>query len=307
MIRIGKVTEEIRNIKSIQVFLAAFEARNVTRAAQEMNISQSSVSYHIKKLEDDLTVTLFRRTASGLEPTEEGAQLAKHVERGLRMIRAGLERIANRPDSVRVALLPMFASRWFSPRLGSLLESNPNLQLSIQNHSNTYAKLANPERFADLGIQWGRGNWGNFHVTRLWPEKLVVVCSPGYLQEHPIRKPADIAGCTLLHVDDTRMWDEWLTNNGLALSSSQSQMMLEDRHFQLSSTINGLGVSLFTSWLVQAELRSGALVNPFGKPFETSFAYHVIVPRDAEPSRSVTAFFDWIREVSREGPRSGTG
>lgn len=296
------MVEAIRNIKSLQVFMAAFEAGNATRAARELNISQSSVSYHIKKLESDLSVPLFRRTAHGLEPTEEGLQLAKHVDRGLGAIRHGLERVASRPGSVKVALLPMFASRWLSARLSSLLEGSPDLHLSIQNHNNTYARMANPERFADIGIQWGRGNWDNFHVTRLWPETLVVVCSPDYLRAHPIRERADIRACTLLHVDDTRMWEEWMAGNGLVLSGSQPQMMLEDRHFQLSSTINGLGVSLFASWLVEAELRTGALVNPFGKSFETSFAYHVIVPRELERSGPVARFLDWICAESRERP-----
>jgi len=63
--------------------------------------------------------------------------------------------------------------------------------------------------------------------------------------------PKDLLSCNLLHVDDNRMWEEWLLLNGVKASATQTQMMLEDRHFQLSSTINGLGVSLFASWLVQ--------------------------------------------------------
>lgn len=294
--------EKIRNITSVQVFQAVFEAGNVTRAAQELNISQSSVSYHIKKLETDLSVVLFRRTAKGLEPTEEGELLASYVERGLAAIRAGLGQVANRFGSVRVALLPMFASRWLSSRLGGLLEATPDLHLSIQNHNNTYVRMTNAESFADLGIQWGRGHWDGFNVSRLWPETLVVVCSPAYLRAHPISAPRDLMGCTLLHVDDTRMWDEWFAGNGLTLSSSNAQMTLEDRHFQLSSTINGLGVSLFASWAVQDELRKGELIDPFGRQFETSFAYHLVIPRGRRSSRHVEMFSNWLLDAAQMGP-----
>ena len=289
----------VRNINSIQVFMVCHETGNVTRAAQELNISQSSVSYHIKKLEEDLSVTLFRRTASGLQPTEQGSLLAQHVARGLAVIRTGLERIARGPGTVRVALLPMFASRWLSSRLGQLLEAHPEMNLSIQNHNNSFVRMSNPERFADLGIQWGRGNWDSFDVTRLWPETLALVCSPDYLKAHPIRKPEDLLRCTLLHVDDTRMWEEWLTDNDLALDAAQPQMMLEDRHFQLSSTINGLGVSLFASWLVQDELAKGTLMNPFGRVFDTGFAYHVVVPKTVELSASGQRFHGWLCAQSR--------
>lgn len=298
----GSMSERIRNINSIQIFQSVYEVGNVTRAAQELSISQSSVSYHIKKLEDDLSIALFRRLANRLEPTEEGELLAAHVERGLDAIRTGLDLVANRTGSVRIALLPLFASRWLSSRLGALLETNPDLQLSIQNHNNSYVRMTNPESFADLGIQWGRGNWERFHVSRLWPETLVVVCSPAYLRDHPIRTPRDLMDCTLLHVDDTRMWDEWFAQNGLKLSASNTQMMLEDRHFQLSSTINGLGVSLFASWAVREELRKGELVDPFARHFETSFAYHLVVPRGRHASRPAKVFGDWLLETSRNGP-----
>jgi len=290
--------DEIRNIKSIQVFMAVYQSRNVTRAARQMNSSQSSVSYHIKKLEDSLGVALFQRRANGLEATEEGHLLAKHVDRGLSSIRMGLDMVVRRAGAVRIALLPMFASRWFSSRIGGFLEANPDVRLSIQNHNNSYATIDYPERTADLGIQWGRGKWDRFQVTKLWPERLVVVCSPGYQRRRAIRTPGDLSDCTLLHVDDTRMWDEWFAQNGLMRQANQPEMMLEDRHFQLSSTINGLGVSLFAAWLVEAELAAGALVNPFGRLFETSFAYHVIRPRAVEPPKAALKLLEWIRESS---------
>lgn len=292
----------IRNIYSIQVFSVVFETGNVTRAAQLLNISQSSVSYHIKKLETDLGYSLFRRTKQGLELTEEGSVLARHVEKGLNLIQTGLERVANQAGSVKIALLPMFSSRWLSSRLGNLMERHPDMQLSMHNHNNSFARMHNPASFADLGIQWGKGSWNGFDVHRLWPEKLALVCSPAYLKAHPITQPDDVHACTLLHVDDSRMWEEWLTMNELKTNSAQSQMMLEDRHFQLSSTINGLGVSLFASWLVQEELKSGVLVNPFGRNFETSFAYHLIVPKGEEPTKPVSQFCDWLLNI--RGPQA---
>jgi len=298
------VTGAIRNINSIQVFSVASETGNVTHAAQILNISQSSVSYHIKKLETDLGFSLFDRTKQGLSLTEEGTVLAGHVKTGLNMIQTGLERVANQAASVKLALLPMFSSRWLSSRLGQLMEHIPDLQLSMHNHNNSFARMHSPASFADLGIQWGKGHWPGFEVHRLWPEKLAVVCSPAYLKAHPIAQPKDLHACTLLHVDDRRMWEEWLTMNALKANATQSQMMLEDRHFQLSSTINGLGVSLFASWLVQDELKSGALVNPFGRDFDTSFAYHLIIPNGKDPSKPVREFCDWLLEVRGTTPEA---
>ena len=75
--------EQLKNIKSVQVFLAVASFGNATRAAAFLNTSQSSVSYHIKKLEDEVGVPLFERTPTGLILTEEGTVLASYAERGL--------------------------------------------------------------------------------------------------------------------------------------------------------------------------------------------------------------------------------
>lgn len=284
----------IRNIKSVQVFSLAAETGNVTRAAQLLNISQSSVSYHIKKLESDLGYQLFHRSKQGLSLTEEGIDLARHVAKGLEMIQIGIDRVQTQAGTIRIALLPMFSSRWLSAQLGSLIEQYPDMRLSMHNHNNNYAYMPDPGNFADVGIQWGTGGWKGFEVHRLWPERLTLVCSPAYLENHSVKTPTDITRCTLLHVDDTGMWEEWFALNKVTLERNQPQMMLEDRHFQLSSTINGLGISLFASWVVQEELQSGALVSPFNCSFDTSYAYHLILPPLKDTSYAVRQFRDWL-------------
>lgn len=296
---------QIKNIKSIQVFSVVARTKNLTKAAAELHSSQSAISYHIKKLETELGVPLFRRTAVGLELTDHGAALAPHVDTGLNGIRAGLDLAVRRAAAVRVALLPMFASRFLSARLGTLWETRPDLQISIQNHNNIYADLADPYTFADFGIQWGLGNWPRFHVTRLWPERLIVVCSPKYFARHAIASAADLDRCTLLHVDDERMWSEWMLENGHELSPKHSRMMLDDRHFQLSATINGLGVSLFVEWLVQDELRDGHLVKLFGRSFRTAFAYHLISPKDVVLQPRAAEIKDWFLSLAPQTLGSG--
>jgi LysR family transcriptional regulator, glycine cleavage system transcriptional activator len=284
----------IRNINSIYVFDSVARFGSVTKAARHFGSTQSSVSYHIKKLEADLGVALFSRTAHGLELTDEGTNLASHVDSGLQRIGEGIELVTRRKTSVRVALVPMFASRLVSANVSRLQQSCPDIDIVLLNHNNTFVDFADPRAFADFGIQWGRGNWSSVDATKLWDERLVVVCSPGYRDRLQIEHPQDIARCTLLHVDDKRMWAEWSAGCNIALQTGQPSMMLEDRHFQLSSTINGLGISLFAKWLVQAELTSGALVNPFNQCYPTDFGYHLVTPKGPPLSPAAKRVRDWF-------------
>lgn len=286
--------QQVKNIKSLQVFSAVARCLNLTHAAREMNVSQSSVSYHIKKIEDEIGAPLFDRHAEGVRLTERGAVLAAHVERGLSAFRIGLEEVGSGGRLVRLAVLPMFASRWLSARLGSFWEEHPGLELTFQNHNNNYVSMKSPGDFADLGVQWGCGGWLGFQALPLWTEKIVVVCSPKLLPRRSLRKHTDIHNLPLLHVDDNSMWGEWFANAGLDMRLNKRQTTLDDRHFQLASTINGLGVSLFAESMIAPELRSGILINPFGHSFPTRFTYHLVVPESAQLSSSAWAFRAWL-------------
>ncbi len=179
----------IRNINSIYVFDSVARFGSVTKAAHYCGSTQSSVSYHIKKLEADLGVVLFRRTAHGLELTEEGSRLASHVEAGLRQIGKGIEQVAQRHAAVRVALVPMFASRFVSPHISRLQQACPDVEVVLLNHNNSFVDFPDPRSFADFGIQWGRGGWPKFHAVKLWNERLVAVCSPNTERGWPSSSP----------------------------------------------------------------------------------------------------------------------
>lgn len=296
----------IRNINSIHVFDSVARLGSVTKAARHCGSTQSSVSYHIKKLEADLGVALFRRSAHGLELTEDGARLASHVDAGLRQIGAGIELVARRRAEVRVALVPMFASRLVSARISDLRQSCPDIEISLLNHNNAFVNFPDPCAFADFGIQWGTGNWPKFEAIKLWEERLVAICSPEYREKLQLIEPRDVERCTLLHVDDKRMWAEWMTDCGVAPRQDQASMTLEDRHFQLSATINGLGISLFAEWLVQSELKLGSVVNPFGRSYPTRFSYYLVMPNGLSPSPGVRQVKDWFLSLASDAIRAGS-
>lgn len=64
----------------LKYFLEVYNVRNISRAAERLGITQPSLSLSLKRLEALLTVKLFARSKSGVEPTKEGDILAKDVE-----------------------------------------------------------------------------------------------------------------------------------------------------------------------------------------------------------------------------------
>lgn len=67
------------DIELARTFIAVLETRSFVRAAQRLNVTQSTISARIKGLEDELGGPLFTRSKSGVAPTPAGAQFARHA------------------------------------------------------------------------------------------------------------------------------------------------------------------------------------------------------------------------------------
>lgn len=77
--------------RQLRYFSAVYERRNLSHAAEECNVAQSAISSHIKNLELELGVVLFKRLSRGMEPTPAGMRLYEHARVILRSMRAAVE------------------------------------------------------------------------------------------------------------------------------------------------------------------------------------------------------------------------
>ncbi len=107
---------------------------------------------------------------------------------------------------VRVAVLPMFASRWLAPRLSEFWDQHPNTELSFTHDNNAFGDADPLGDKTDVAIQWGEGDQGDVECRLLLAAPLVVTCSPKLLKRAPINSIADLSTHTLLHVDDHEIW-----------------------------------------------------------------------------------------------------
>ena len=74
------------DIKSLQYFIAVYEAGGFARASASLHTVQSNVSARIQRLERNLGVPLFARYRRGTCPTEHGDRLYKHAKRVLSLV-----------------------------------------------------------------------------------------------------------------------------------------------------------------------------------------------------------------------------
>ena len=77
----------------MECFLAVARLGNVSRAAEEMYLTQPTLTARIKALEDDLGDQLFVRTSRGMRLTEAGREFAPYAERSMGSLEEGRQRL----------------------------------------------------------------------------------------------------------------------------------------------------------------------------------------------------------------------
>ena len=133
------------SLKQVRYFIATADAGQVSQAAIEINVSQSAVTAAIKQLEDDLGVSLFKRLASGMALTAEGARFLQHARNIMAAVnsaaRAPLTEDATRSGNIRIGVsytvagyfLPRHYTRFIRsyPRINSELHELPRDAIEV--------------------------------------------------------------------------------------------------------------------------------------------------------------------------------
>lgn len=114
-------------------------------------------------------------------------------------------------------------------------------------------------------------------------------------------QPADLAGATLLDLDDDHWnwlnWRQWLSAHGGGNIASPRVLTISSYPLLIDAARRGLGVALGWRGLVDDDLRAGRLAAPLRESLKTRFGYHLAWPRDRTPTPAALAFIAWARNA----------
>jgi DNA-binding transcriptional LysR family regulator len=119
----------------LRIFHAVADAGSLTHAGETLHLSQSAVSRQVRSLEESLNVTLFHRHARGLILTEQGELLFDATRSMTKRLDAAAARIRDSEEEVfgelRVTTTIGFGSLWLAPRLSTLYDEFPELNIDL--------------------------------------------------------------------------------------------------------------------------------------------------------------------------------
>lgn len=280
---------QIPSLQTLRALEAAARLGSYTRAAAELGLTHGAISHRLRALEETLGHPLFTREGNGMRPTPEALRLLVPVREALGLLALAFPPARAAQAILRVSLLPSFASRWLTPRLGAFRAAHPDIDVRID------ARLELAEigpGGVDCAIRYGKGGWPGVRAERLAGEVLFPVCAPGYRAAHGLEAPADLARAVLLR-HDRQLWGPWLRAAGVALAEPAGGPLFSDTGLLLDAAIAGEGVALARARLVEGDLAGGRLVRLSDIAADDSQSYWFVRSQSAD-SAAVDAFARWI-------------
>lgn len=292
---------------ALRAFEAVVRRAGFSAAADELGVSQSAVSQHVRTLEQWLGRDLLTRGSRQSVPTPDGLRLAQAISEGLGRISDVCVDLRNRhrnDDRIVVGCPPGFAFLWLFPRLMQFDQAHPDLSVSIATEVGR-----SPQSDVDIGIRYGYGDHPGMQVEHLMPERVFPVCAPSLLRAaDPLVHLSDLTRQTLLQDEysgfgaDSPNWDFWARECGLTLLAPRRSRQFGQSNLVVQAAIEGIGVALGREPLVVDALRDGRLVRPFPQIARSPLSYWLVRPRRAPARAGLEAFQNWIHQAAATQP-----
>lgn len=286
--------------------LAAFESaarhQNFAHAAEELHLTASAVSHHVRKLESRLGLALFQRHARGVSLTAEGRQLADAAGNSLAELDATLRALRatrERTPRVRITTLHSLAHTWLLPRLPRFFEAHPDAGLAFETD---LAITRFDEAGPDLGIRHGAGEWPGLAAIALMDDTLLPVASPGLPSLDQVREPADLLRLPLIADKARHGWPDWFRAAGVSQALPPERLQFTDSTDALQAAAGGLGVALARERILAPFLADGRLRRLALPAMPARWQYWVVYPAHRPLAPPARAFVDWLlADVARFG------
>jgi DNA-binding transcriptional LysR family regulator len=278
--------------------LAAFESaarhQNFAHAAEELHLTASAVSHHVRRLESLLGVALFQRHARGVSLTAEGRQLADTASSAMSAVDdvlRGLGTARDEQDRVRITTLHSLTYTWLLPRLPGFIAAHPHIRL----HIDTEVALTRfDDGGPDLGIRYGEGHWPGLTALHLMDDTLFPVAAPTLAGLQGVREAADVARLPLVSDLSRQGWQDWFRAAGVRGARLDERHTFSDSTDALKAAVHGLGVALGREQIAAPYLADGRLVRLPGPTLPARFGYYVIYPAHRRLRPAARAFVDWV-------------
>nr|WP_286193341.1 LysR substrate-binding domain-containing protein [Boseongicola sp. H5] len=280
-------------LNHLRSFEAAARHLNFTLAAEELNYTQAAISNHVRSLEEYLGKPLFIRHARSLELTGPGQAYLPGIRRALLQIEDATEAIIARThDQTVVISCPIsLAENWMAARVAAFLADHPDFTITL--NGTVWGDRIG--EVADLTVAIKPRDEVLPGDALLAPERLTVVCAPGYtVAGEVLCRPGQLKGAGLIHILTRQdCWGAVAAGLDLDDLDLHGGVRSNSSNVALELAANGLGCVAVLRSLAEPYLARGVLTEPFACAVDSPWNYYLTRPaRTLKPP--ARRFRDWL-------------
>jgi LysR family glycine cleavage system transcriptional activator len=282
------------NLNWLRSFEAAARLLSFTAASQEIGLTQTAVSQHIKALEARLGDMLFIRRPKSLQLTDVGKAYLLSVREALDTIEMSTTGLFGpRQASTITVRASMAFIMWLSPKLDSFLRDHPNTGIKL---ITSIWKSPADQQKVDVDIILAPKERVRSDLELLSDEKIVPIYRAAGSDD--IGAPKDLLGQPSIHImgfDDH--WARYLSAFGMKPAVASGRLITDTSTAALEMVGAGLGCAVVIERFAQHGVRSGQGIRIVGAPIDLGQS-HYLVRRErlAAYQPQVDEFEVWLRQ-----------
>lgn len=292
-------------LDTLKAFESAARHLSFTLAAEELCISKGAISYQIRKLEETLKCSLFKRSVRQVYLTDAGQALLHTTRKMFAELGDTLDRLhgESSQSGVSVAATTYVAARWLSSHISQFNEQHDDIAVLLHHSVNSAEfKLAD----VDLAIRWGqcRQRSGSSHFAKL-PMPLFPAISPRLLNRITGSSKNRITATRLLSdplqnvpllCEDRQqdLWQEWLATatGNKKIELKNPRRIITDANVRVQAAVDGQGLIL-ADGLMLSELNNDLLIAPFKEQL-TGYGYVFLAAPTRILSENANTLKTWL-------------
>ena len=281
----------VRRLYPSTLELLAFDATarhmSMSRAAEELCVTQGAISRQVQQLEHWLGVPLFERVRKTLVLTADGQTYLDQVRPSLAALEQATLALRQRhpEQSFTLSCAPTFGARWLIPRLPDFYCMYPGVEVIFCPFSQSPGQVG-------LCIRYGEGVWPGMRADYLGGKELSVVFAS---RLGPLSFPEMVQSLPLLHhASLPHAWAQWHAANGLSAAEAYVGPRFEQFSILIEAVIAGLGVGLVPTCLVERESSLGQVCTVASNSPLNWKGYYLTQAETAVHHPPAALFRDWL-------------
>jgi len=292
----------------MRAFAAVVDAGSFVQAADALAMSKPTVSRYIADLEQRLGVRLLQRTTRKLSLTEEGRSFYGRCKSVLADVETAETEITSKSAAVKglikVNVPVSFGLLELAPRWPDFMAQYPDVELDITLADRVVDLV---EEGYDLAVRIARLPNSSLVSRKLAATRMVLCASPGYLRKNGKPKnPSELTAHTVLSYSLLATGDLWEFDGpqGRAAVTVKPVLRTNSGDTCIAAARKSKGIVLQPSFMVNADLQSGALVELMPQFRAQEFGIYAVYPTRQHVSPKVRAMIDFLAK-SMAGVRWG--